>query len=61
MDGWQIQLVLAPTGGRGVRYRLLGPDERDDVALQAAVIAGPQASREKIALTLLRDKIRELI
>ena len=61
MKCYQILLASDPTSGRGVRYRLLTPSERDEVLLNAAASCGEEASRQEMAMAAARQGAKAML
>lgn len=61
MDCYQILLHLDPTSGRGVRYRMLSPEERDEVLFKSAKLAGDVNDRQKLAVFTAREGVKSML
>ncbi len=61
MKCFQTLLTKSPTSGRGVRYRLLSPSERDQVLFNAARAAGADASRQEMAVYAAREGAKAML
>jgi hypothetical protein len=61
MKCFQTLLNKSPTSGRGVRYRLLSPSERDQVLFNAARAAGADATRQEMAVYAAREGAKAML
>jgi hypothetical protein len=58
---FQILLSNEPTCGRGVRYRMLRPTERDEVLYNSARMAGEKADSRKLAMVSSREGAKAML
>jgi hypothetical protein len=61
MKCYQTLLSKSPTSGRGIKYRLLSPSERDEVLFKAARVAGPEATRQEMAVLSAREGAKAML
>lgn len=57
----QINLIAKGCSGRGIRFKLLNPLERDQASIDAAKVSGKNASNLQYALFEVRELINKSI
>lgn len=60
-DCYQALFLAQPTFGHGIRYKLLGPSERDQVMRKAAQVAGPDASPQAFGMAQMREGVKAML
>lgn len=61
MECYEILLSIPPTSGRGVRYKLLSPTERDEVLLRAATISDGGNDKNRLALSSTKEGVKSML